>query len=150
MRVGAWQVTVDRRRECLDGFRAAIGFLQHVTEPEIRLRVRGIRAQDVAQRALERRARQLAGRHACDLRGEFLSIFRIRTRTAAVAASRCVAKGLQPRDVILSIGQRPVANTAEAVAAVEAAKKAGFKTVLLLVQRGNRPATYLGVDLTGK
>jgi len=43
-----------------------------------------------------------------------------------------------------------VANTAEAVAAVEAAKKAGFKTVLLLVQRGNRPATYLGVDLTGK
>ena len=60
------------------------------------------------------------------------------------------AKGLQPRDVILSIGQRPVNNVAEAAAAVEAAKKAGFKTVLLLLQRGNRPATYLGVDLTGK
>jgi serine protease Do len=60
------------------------------------------------------------------------------------------AKGLQPRDVILSIGQRPVNNVAEAAAAVDAAKKAGFKTVLLLVQRGNRPATYLGVDLTGK
>jgi serine protease Do len=60
------------------------------------------------------------------------------------------AKGLQPRDVILSIGQRPVNNVAEAAAAVEAAKKAGYKTVLLLVQRGNRPATYLGVDLTGK
>jgi serine protease Do len=60
------------------------------------------------------------------------------------------AKGLQPRDIILSIGQRPVNNVAEAAAAVEAAKKAGFKTVLLLIQRGNRPATYLGVDLTGK
>jgi serine protease Do len=60
------------------------------------------------------------------------------------------SKGLQPRDVILSIANRPVSNVAEAAAAVDAAKKAGFKTVLLLVQRGNRPATYLGVDLTGK
>ena len=70
--------------------------------------------------------------------------------TGVDESSDAGSKGLQPRDVILSIGQRPVANTAEAVAAVEAAKKAGFKTVLLLVQRGNRPATYLGVDLTGK
>ncbi len=59
-------------------------------------------------------------------------------------------KGLQPRDVITAIAQRPVTNVAEAAAAIDAAKKAGFKTVLLLVQRGNRPATYLGVDLTGK
>ena len=59
-------------------------------------------------------------------------------------------KGLQPRDVILAIAQRPVTNVADAAAAVEAAKKAGYKTVLLLVQRGSRPATYLGVDLTGK
>jgi len=64
--------------------------------------------------------------------------------------SDAAAKGLQPRDLILSIGQRPVNNVADAAAAVDAAKKAGFKTVLLLVQRGNRPATYLGVDLTGK
>jgi serine protease Do len=60
------------------------------------------------------------------------------------------SKGLQQRDVILSIANRPVGNVAEAAAAIDAAKKAGFKTVLLLVQRGNRPATYLGVDLTGK
>jgi len=52
--------------------------------------------------------------------------------------------------VILAIGNRPVSNVAEAAAAVIAAKKEGYKTVLLLVQRGNRPATYLGVDLTGK
>lgn len=59
-------------------------------------------------------------------------------------------KGIQPRDIILAINQRPVASTAEAAAAVDAAKKAGLKTVLLLIQRGNRPATYLGVDLQGK
>jgi len=60
------------------------------------------------------------------------------------------SKGLQPRDVILAIANRSVTNVAEAAAAVDAAKKDGSKTVLLLVQRGNRPATYLGVDLTGK
>jgi len=65
-------------------------------------------------------------------------------------SSDAAAKGLQPRDVILAIAQRPVSTVAEAAAAVDAAKKAGFKTVLLLVQRGNRPATYLGVELTGK
>ena len=60
------------------------------------------------------------------------------------------SKGLQPRDVILAIGQRPVANSAEAAAAVDAAKRAGLKTVLLLVQRGNRPPLYMGIDLAGK
>ena len=65
-------------------------------------------------------------------------------------SSDAAAKGLQPRDVILAIGQRQVSNVADAATAVAAAKKEGYKTVLLLVQRGNRPATYLGVDLTGK
>ena len=60
------------------------------------------------------------------------------------------SKGLQPRDIIVAIGQRPVATTAEAAAAVDAARKAGLKTVLLLVQRGNSPPRYLGVDLNGK
>ncbi|WP_294393241.1 DegQ family serine endoprotease [uncultured Sphingomonas sp.] len=57
------------------------------------------------------------------------------------------SKGLQPRDVILSISQRPVTTVAEAVQAVDAAKKGGLKTVLLLVQRGSGPARYIGVDL---
>jgi serine protease Do len=65
-------------------------------------------------------------------------------------SSDAAAKGLQPRDVILAVAQRQVTTVAEAATAIEAAKKAGYKTVLLLVQRGNRPATYLGVDLTGK
>ncbi|WP_420140869.1 Do family serine endopeptidase [Sphingomonas sp.] len=64
-------------------------------------------------------------------------------------SSDAANKGLQPRDVILGIAQRPVTSPAEAAAAVDAAKKAGFKTVLLLVQRGNRPARYIGIDLAG-
>jgi len=70
--------------------------------------------------------------------------------TGVDESSDAGTKGLQPRDVILSIGQRQVTNTAEAAAAVDAAKKAGLKAVLLLVQRGNNPARYLGVELTGK
>ena len=70
--------------------------------------------------------------------------------TAVDDSSDAASKGLQRGDVILSIAQRPVVTVAEAAAAVDAAKKAGLKTVLLLVQRGNRPAMYLGVELTGK
>jgi serine protease Do len=67
--------------------------------------------------------------------------------TGVDQSSDAGSKGIQPRDVILAIAQRPVANVTEAAAAIDAAKKAGFKTVLLLIQRGNGPARYLGVDL---
>jgi serine protease Do len=70
--------------------------------------------------------------------------------TGVDQSSDAGTKGIQPRDVILAINQRPVTSTAEAAAAIDAAKKAGLKTVLLLIQRGNRPATYLGVELQGK
>ncbi|WP_442679426.1 Do family serine endopeptidase [Sphingomonas sp. ASY06-1R] len=70
--------------------------------------------------------------------------------TSVDASSDAGAKGLQKGDVILAIAQRPVATTAEAAAAVDAAKRANFKTVLLLVQRGNGPARYIGIDLMGK
>ncbi len=67
--------------------------------------------------------------------------------TGVDPSSDAGSKGIQARDIILAINQRGVASTAEAAAAIDAAKKAGLKTVLLLIQRGNRPATYLGVDL---
>ena len=70
--------------------------------------------------------------------------------TGVDQSSDAASKGLQARDVILAMAQRPVGSTAEAAAIIDGAKKAGAKTILLLVQRGNRPPTYLGVDLTGK
>ena len=36
------------------------------------------------------------------------------------------------------------------IAAVDAARKAGRSSVLLLVKRGNAPEAFVGVDITGK
>ncbi len=62
-------------------------------------------------------------------------------------ASDAASKGLQRGDIILKIGQKPVTNPAEAAAAVEAERKAGKDTVLMLVQRGTTPPVYRGVKL---
>ncbi|KAB7644988.1 Do family serine endopeptidase [Polymorphobacter fuscus] len=61
--------------------------------------------------------------------------------------SDAASNGLQRGDVILQINQRPTTTPAEAAAAVDAAKKAGRDTVLMLVQRGSMPPTYRGVKL---
>jgi serine protease Do len=62
-------------------------------------------------------------------------------------ASDAAAEGLQRGDVILQINQRPTTTPAEAAAAVEAARKAGRDTVLMLVQRGINPPRYIGIKL---
>jgi serine protease Do len=62
-------------------------------------------------------------------------------------SSDAASKGLQRGDVILKIGQKPVTTPAEAAAAVDAERKAGKDTVLMLVQRGNTPGRYTGVKL---
>ena len=49
-------------------------------------------------------------------------------------------KGIQPGDIILSINQAPTPTPEAAAAAVEAARRAGRNTVLLLVRRGNSAA----------
>jgi serine protease Do len=36
------------------------------------------------------------------------------------------------------------------IAAVEAARRAGRPSVLLLVKRGNSPEAFVGVDISGK
>jgi len=62
-------------------------------------------------------------------------------------ASDAASKGLQRGDIILKIGQTPVKTPAEAAAAVEAERKAGKDTVLMLVQRGVTPPVYRGIKL---
>ncbi len=62
-------------------------------------------------------------------------------------SSDASSKGLQARDVILSIANRPVTSAQEAAAAIDAARKAGTKTVLVLFQRGSAGTHYVGVDL---
>jgi serine protease Do len=57
-------------------------------------------------------------------------------------------KGVQTGDIVLSINQQPTATPEAAASVVDAARRAGRNTVLLLVKRGNNPPAYIGVDLT--
>jgi serine protease Do len=59
-------------------------------------------------------------------------------------------KGLQRGDLIVSINNQPVTSAAQVVAAVDAARKAGRSSVLLLVKRGTSPEAFVGIDITGK
>ena len=61
--------------------------------------------------------------------------------------SDAAAEGLQRGDVILQINQLPTPTPAAAAAAVDAARKAGKDTVLMLVQRGAIPARFIGIKL---
>ncbi len=61
--------------------------------------------------------------------------------------SDAASDGLQRGDIILQINQKPTTTPAEAAAAVDAARKAGRDTVLMLVQRGSNPPRYIGIKL---
>ncbi len=65
-------------------------------------------------------------------------------------SSDAASNGLKRGDVILSINQQPTLTVAAAAALIDAAKKAGRDTVLLLVERGTQPAIYIGVKLVHK
>jgi serine protease Do len=62
-------------------------------------------------------------------------------------ASDAATNGLQRGDIIVQINQKPTTTPAEAAAAVDAARKAGRDTVLMLVQRGATPPRYIGIKL---
>lgn len=68
--------------------------------------------------------------------------------TNADPNSDAAQKGLRAGDIILSINQAPTTTPEQVVAAVEAARRAGRRTVLLQVRRGNTPPAFIGVDLT--
>ena len=57
-------------------------------------------------------------------------------------------KGLQRGDLILSVNQQAVTTPAQVQAAVEASRRAGRTSVLLLVKRGTGPEAFVGIDTT--
>jgi serine protease Do len=59
-------------------------------------------------------------------------------------------EGLQRGDLIVSVNNQPVTTPAQVVATVDAARKAGRSSVLLLIQRGSTPGVFVGVNITGK
>jgi serine protease Do len=58
--------------------------------------------------------------------------------------------GLQRGDLIVSVNNQLVTSPAQVVAAVDAARRAGRTSVLLLVKRGASPEAFVGVDISGK
>jgi len=68
--------------------------------------------------------------------------------TAVDPNSNAGEEGLQRGDLIVSINQQPVTSPAQVVATVDAARRAGRSSVLLLVKRGTAPETFVGIDVT--
>jgi serine protease Do len=69
--------------------------------------------------------------------------------TAVDPSSDAAEKGLQRGDVIIAVQGQKVTTPAQIGAAVDAAKKAGRTSVLLLVQRGSQPGAFVGIDISG-
>ena len=69
--------------------------------------------------------------------------------TSVDSSSDAAEKGLQRGDVIVAIQGQRVTTPAQVAAAVDAAKKAGRTSVLLLVKRGTNPEAFVGIDITG-
>jgi serine protease Do len=70
--------------------------------------------------------------------------------TAIDGNSNAAEQGLQRGDLIVSVNNQPVTSPAQVVAGVEAARKTGRSSVLLLIQRGTAPPLFIGVNITGK
>jgi len=64
--------------------------------------------------------------------------------------SDAAEQGLQRGDLIMSVNNQPVTSPAQLIAGVEAARKAGRTSVLLLVKRANNPELYVAVSIAGK
>jgi serine protease Do len=67
--------------------------------------------------------------------------------TAVDPNSDAAEEGLQRGDLIMSVNRQPVTTVAQIVGAVDAARKAGRTSVLLLVKRGTAPEAFVGVEI---
>ncbi len=68
--------------------------------------------------------------------------------TAVDPNANAAEQGLQRGDLIVSVNNQPVTSPAQVIAAVDAARKAGRTSVLLLVQRGTTPAVFVGINIS--
>ncbi|HUG45437.1 MAG TPA: Do family serine endopeptidase [Sphingomicrobium sp.] len=68
--------------------------------------------------------------------------------TRVSPASDAARKGLQRGDVILAVQGQRVTSPAQVLAAVDAARKAGRNSVLLLVKRGIATEVFVGIDIS--
>ena len=64
--------------------------------------------------------------------------------------SDAAEKGIRRGYVIMSVNRQAVTTPAQVLAAVDAARRAGRTSVLLLVKPGQGPEGFVGVDITGR
>ncbi|MEO7365883.1 MAG: Do family serine endopeptidase [Sphingomicrobium sp.] len=67
--------------------------------------------------------------------------------TAVDPASDAADQGLQRGDLIMTVNRQPVTTPAQVTAAVEAARRAGRTSALLLVKRGPGPEAFVGIAI---
>jgi serine protease Do len=70
--------------------------------------------------------------------------------TAVDPNSGAAEDGFRRGDLIISVNNQLVTTPAQVVAAVDAARKAGRSSVLLLVKRANTPEQFVGVDIAAR
>ena len=70
--------------------------------------------------------------------------------TSIQAGSDAAEKGLRRGDVIVSVNRQAVASPAQVLAAVDAARRSGRTSVLLLIQRGQGPEVFVGLDIAAR
>jgi serine protease Do len=67
--------------------------------------------------------------------------------TSVATGSDAAEKGLRRGDVIVSVNRQPVTQPQQVIAAVEATRRAGRSSVLLLVKRGQGIEAFFGIDI---
>ena len=68
--------------------------------------------------------------------------------TAVDPGSKAAEQGLRAGYLIVSVNRQAVNSPAQVTAAIDAARRAGRTSVLLLVKAGNAPEAFVGVDIT--
>jgi serine protease Do len=67
--------------------------------------------------------------------------------TGVDSSSDAAEQGLQRGDLIVSVNNQAVSDPAQVIAGVDAARKAGRTSVLLLIKRGNSPEAFVAVSI---
>jgi serine protease Do len=70
--------------------------------------------------------------------------------TAVDPSSDAADQGLQRGDLIMTVNRQPVTTPAQVTAAVEAARRAGRTSALLLVKRGPGPEAFVGIEIAAR
>ncbi len=70
--------------------------------------------------------------------------------TSIDPGSDAAEKGMRRGDVIVSVNRQAVTTPQQVLASVDAARRAGRSSVLLLVRRGQAPEAFVGVDITSR